>query len=110
MKVWYNVEIQMLGENERYPALDEEIGNALDFVGHDIDERELYSLTALYTSTRKPTEMRKRIRDFLDGHPEIYYIDVIYRWDSENVPDRFVIWQDGRTQEYTGEIVFKEDK
>lgn len=110
MKVWYNVEVQMLGECERTYDLDEAIGKALGFEEDDIDEREIYRLTALSVSNTKPTEMRERVTDVLRDHPEIFYIDVIYRYDSENVPDRFVIWQDGKRQEYTGKIIFEEDK
>lgn len=110
MKIWYNVEVQMLGENERYPELDAEIGEALGFSERDIDEREIYRLMAMFTSDTTSTDMRRRVTDVLRDHPEIFYIDVIYRYDSENVPDRFVIWGDGRAQEYTGHIVFEEDK
>ncbi len=110
MKVWYNVEIQMLGENERTNNLDKEVGRELGFNEEDIDERELYRLTAMFNSNRYPTAMLEHVTKVLRDHPEIFYIDVIYRYDSENVPDRFVIWGDGRKQEYTGHIVFEEDK
>ena len=110
MKVWYNVEVQMLGECERTYDLDEAIGKALGFEEDDIDERELYMLTAMFNSNRCPTAMRDHVTKVLRDHPEIFYIDVIYRFDAENVPDRFVIWQDGRKQEYTGRIIFEEDK
>lgn len=110
MKIWYNVEVQMLGECERTYDLDEAIGKALGFEEDDIDEREIYRLTALFVSYMKPTEMRERVTEVLRNHPEVFYIDVIYRYNGENVPDRFVIWQDGRKQEYTGRIIFEEDK
>lgn len=110
MKIWYNVEVQMLGECERTYDLDEAIGKALGFEEDDIDEREIYRLTALFVSNMKPTEMCERVTEVLRNHPEVFYIDVIYRYDAENVPDRFVIWQDGRKQEYTGRIIFEEDK
>lgn len=110
MKVWYNVEVQMLGECERTYDLDEAIGKALGFEEDDIDEREIYRVTSLFNSNICPTAMRDRVTNVLRDHPEIFYIDVIYRFDAENVPDRFVIWQDGRKQEYTGRIIFEEDK
>lgn len=109
MKVWYNIEVQMLGECERTEELDAEIGFNLGFGESDIDEREPYRMTALFASSdMNPDRMRKYITDLLADHPDIFYIDVIYRYDSDNTPDRFVIWADGRTQEYAGKIIFEE--
>lgn len=110
MKVWYNVEVQMLGENEMTDKLADDIIFNLGCRYSDIDEHEIYNMTALFNSNRCPTAMRDHVTSVLREHPEIFYIDVIYRYDSENVPDRFVIWGDGRVQEYTGHIVFEEDK
>lgn len=110
MKIWYNVEVQMLGECERTEELDADIGFNLGFGERDIDERELYRMTALFVSDIAPMKMREYVTATLQDHPQIYYIDVIYRYDSENTPDRFVIWSDGRRQEYTGKIIFEEDK
>ena len=110
MKVWYNVEIQMLGENEMTDKLTDDIIFNLGCRYSDIDEREIYNMTTLFNSNMEPSEMRKYVTDLLHEYPQIFYIDVIYRYDSENVPDRFVIWGNGRVQEYTGHIVFEEDK
>jgi len=110
MKVWYSIEAQMYADKERNYDLDEAIGSALGFVEEDIDERETYNLTALFSIEKSPSEMRNDVRKVLDEHPEIYYIDVMYRYDCENVPDRFVAWKDGTVKEYIGRIIFEEEK
>lgn len=110
MKIWYNVEVQMSADCERTEELDADLGFDLGFGERDIDEREPYRMTALFVSDMQPSKMREYVTDELRTHPGIHYIDVIYRYDSENTPDRFVIWSDGRRQEYTGKIVFEEDE
>lgn len=105
---YYNIEVQMLGENERCYDLDEEIGWELGFAEDDIDERELYRLTALFTSETNPGKMKLDAIGILQSHPEIFYIDVMFRNEHENVPDRFVVWQDGRIRDYKGKIYFEE--
>ena len=108
MTIWYNVEVQMACENERNYDLDEELGWELGFAEADVDEREPYRMTAIYTSEVTPDKIKLDVIKLLHRHPEIYYFDVMFRYDSENVPDRFVVWQDGRVQNYRGRIVFEE--
>ena len=109
MKTWYNVEIQMAGENERNEVLDRDFEWELGFMEEDIDERESYRMTAIFTSEDTPGKMKINVVRLMNRHPEIHYIDVMFRYDNENVPSRFVIWQDGRVQNYKGRIVFEED-
>jgi len=40
----------------------------------------------------------------------LHYIDVIYRFEHEMTPDRFVVWSSGHEEEYHGEVIFVEDK
>lgn len=108
--VWYKVEFLMMNGVERDCDLDEYVGYAMGFSEDEIDEREPHRLTAFFRrDDTTPTEMREIVSRVLREHPEIYYIDVIYRFDAENVPDRFVIWNDGEKQEYIGKVVFEED-
>ena len=111
MRVWYTVEIQMSWGNERNYDLDMAVGQAMGFIEDDIDERETYRMTAIFPSEEiLPMQMRGIVRKVLRDNPTIFYIDVVYRWETENIPDRFVIWHDGHAQEYIGRIVFEEDK
>ena len=115
MKVHYNIEIQMAANSEITDEVMETASRAFGFLKTDVDELESYRVTALFTSDIKPSDMKERARKFLvmcSGRSYLkpaYYVDVMYRFEYENIPDRFVIWNDGRVQEYTGHIVFTED-
>ena len=110
MSVYYNVEIRMNGTNKLTDVILEQIMNILNADETDVDERETYSAILFFKSEEKPTEMRQRVkRCFQHGKP-IHYIDVIYRWETEMNADRFVLWGDGTEKDYTGKIVFEEDK
>lgn len=108
MKSWYSIEVAMSGENERTYELDQEIGETLGFDEDHIDERETYRMTAVFESQSLTSVMRVNVRQLLRQHPEIHYIDVIFRRGNDLLPDRFVIWQDGRELDYRGRIVYEE--
>ena len=113
MKHYYSLEISMLGENERSFELDQEIGEALGFAEDDIDEREVYRMTAAFVSDTIPSVMNVNVTQLLKRHPEIFYIDIIHRpirRGYESLPDRTVIWGDGRIQNYVGRIIYEEVK
>ena len=109
MKVFYSIEIQMCAGHEVTDDLMEVASYAFQFLKKDVDEKELYRVTALFSNEIKPTEMRERARRFLHLHKDVYYVDVIYRFEHEMVPDRFVRWQNGDIQEYTGHVEFREE-
>lgn len=110
MTDYYSLEISMLGENERSYELDQEIGEALGFVEDDIDEREPYRMTAEFYSDSTYSVMKANVTQLLKQHPEIFYIDVIHRREYDCLPDRTVIWGDGRIQNYIGRIIYEEVK
>lgn len=110
MKHYYSLEISMLGENERSYELDQEIGEALGFAEDDIDEREVYRMTAAFESYMLPSMMKLNVIHMLSNHPEIFYVDIIHRYGYESLPDRTVIWGDGRMQNYVGRIIYEEVK
>lgn len=110
MKIYYSLEVQMAGENRMSDAVVESASLAFRFGKYDIDEKEEFSLNVLFPCEIKPSDMKTRVRSFLADNPTVHYVDVMYRYEYAMVPDRFVIWQDGRTQEYTGFIDFREDK
>ena len=109
MKVYYNIEIQMHGTYEVEDKILESAAHFFGFAKKDIDEMDAHSACVMFVSDLPPTEMRDRVAKFLVGNHAVYYVDVIYRFEFAMVPDRFVRWRDGRTQEYTGYISFKED-
>ena len=110
MKIFYSVEIQMKGTYEVTDAVLETASHLLGFGKSDIEDQEVHCVTATFSSDVPPTKMHDYVRSLLTALPEIYYIDTIYRFEYEMTPDRFVIWWDGRTQEYTGKVHFTEDK
>ena len=103
MQYCYNVEVQMLGECERTYDLDERLGTVLGFSEDDIDEREPYRMTVLFSSETTPRVMRERIVSLLDENPEIFYFDMIH--SLGDLPQRVVIWGDGRVQEYRTRVI-----
>lgn len=110
MKIFYNVDIQMMADHDMTDELVQELEQALGFTDTDIDEREEYMLVAIFNSETNPDDMRLAIQALLDAHPEIFYFDVIYRYDGEQITERFVMRNDGTTQNYVGRTVFEEVK
>lgn len=109
MKVYYNIEIQMHGTYEVEDIILESASHLIGFSKRDVEEQETHSANIMFSSDVSPTEMRNRVEKFLVANKAVHYVDVIYRFEFAMVPDRFVRWRDGRTQEYTGYISFKED-
>ena len=111
MNVYYNVEIQMSRKNRITEEILNDIALNLGATASDVDERETYRAVLFFKSEIKPGEMRSLIRAYFRENPDehIHYFDVIYRWETEMNADRFVIWSDGETQEFTGKMIFEED-
>ena len=108
---YYNIEIQTSGYDKITDEMITWLTAMLGAGESSIDERDSYRATLFFKSTHiKPTMMRERVRECLSHDKPIYYIDVIYRFESEMTPDRFVYWADGREQEYIGHVIFEEDK
>ena len=99
----------MRGTYEVEEAVLESASRIFGFSKKDIEESETHSVSVLFVSGVSPTEMRKRVSQFLISNKAVYYVDVMYRFEYAMVPDRFVRWHDGRTSEYTGYISFRED-
>lgn len=117
MNVYYYIEFQSSGLNVISKEVLLHIENMLGVSGRDIEEREPRRVTFFFKSIVKPSEMRKRMWKILnttrsaDNHEcLLHYVDVVYRWDYELNADRFVLWSDGNAQEYTGKMIFEEDK
>ena len=109
MKVFYNAEIQMLDGFKPDAFVMEPASSLMNFLKKDVDELDDTHASILFDNHIMPTEMKSRVRNLLTTCPTIHYVDVMYRFEFENVPDRFVIWSDGKSQDYTGHIVFTED-
>lgn len=111
MNLYYNMEIQMKHPNEVTDDVIEKIAQILGVGATEVDERETYTAVFFFKSEIPPSQMFIKVRDilFFQFHT-IYYIDVMYRWETEMNADRYVCWEDGREKHYTGRIVFEEDK
>ena len=110
MNLYYNVTIQMAGKKKVTVGLMTIFEDYLGISARDLDEREDHRAVFFFVSDMKPSEVKNRIRTILNQSSSIHYVDVVYRWETEMHPDRFVLWSDGREQEYTGHVVFTEDK
>lgn len=115
--VYYTIEVQMSGTNVITKEVLGCIENYLGVAGTDVDEREPHYVAFFAKLNVMPSEMRERVwkllnnvRSSKDHEPMIHYVDVIYRWETEMNADRFVFWSNGYSQEYTGTMIFKEDK
>ena len=110
MNTYYNVEIQTAGKKKITTGILTLFEDYLGIDDRDLDERETNRAVFFFVSDMKPSEVKNRIRTILEQTTSIYYVDVIYRWENEMHPDRVVLWADGHEQEYTGHVVFEEDK
>lgn len=110
MKAYYNAEIQMDADHRVSAGLITDCALLLGAGPEDAEDREDHRVSFFFVSDKKPSEIRKQIRKMLNDNMGIHYVDVIYRFEHEMNPDRFVLWSDGHDQEYTGHVVFTEDK
>ena len=97
MNTYYNVEIQTEGKKKITAGILVLFEDYLGLTDMDLDEREDHRATFFFVSDMKASEVQNRVR-------------TIYRYEYEMTPDRFVCWNDGHTQEYTGHVFFEEDK
>jgi len=111
MKTFYNVEIQMSGTHSTSQHFIEQIATDLGADAKAIDEMEAFSATLFFDSELKPSEIEDRLWAVLGMYRQaLHYIDVVYRYENEMTPDRFVLWANGTKKEYTGKVFFEEDK
>lgn len=109
--ILYNVEIQMSGTYTTSEHFIDQIAVDLDTDERAVDELEQYKATLLFESELPPSEIRRRIRAILAMYnTTLHYIDVVYRYDAEINADRFVVWADGHETDYTGHMIYEEDK
>jgi len=106
--IFYNVEAAMVAEHERTFDFDKALGTALGFNEDDIDEREPNRMTALFKSSTTPSSMAEKISEFMAHRSDVYRVDVFYRLESEGIPQRFAVWQDGHVQYYRTRLIFEE--
>lgn len=110
--IFYKIEIQT---TDIYEITDSMIQRAMLCFHADlkeyyqIEDRDDYHAIVNFFSDIKASDMPRHVRQFLEAEPRIYYIDVIYRYPREIESDRFVLWQDGRVQTYTGKVMYTED-
>ena len=110
MKIYYNVEIQTAGNKKITAGIIDLFEDYLGVSDRDIDEREDCCAVFFFVSDMKPDEVMNRVRAILEQTSSIHYVDVVYHYENEMTPDRFVCWEDGHTQGYTGHVIFEEDK
>ena len=111
MYTYYNVEIQMSGTHETSEQFIKQIAIDLGAKPSDVDEIDTYHATLSFKSNLKPSEIKQRVQSVLAMYRmTLHYIDVIYRFEHEMTPDRFVVWSSGHEEEYHGEVIFVEDK
>ena len=110
MNTYYNVEIQTVGKKKITVGIMDLFEDYLGVTNRDVDEREDHCAVFFFVSEMTPTEVRNRVRTILGQTSSIYYVNITYRYENEMVPDRVVLWADGRVQEYTGHVVFTEDE
>ena len=110
MNTYYNVEIQASEKKKITTGIISMFEDFLGITDRDLDEREGNRAVFFFVSDMKPSEVRNRIRTILNQTTGIYYVDIIYRFENEMHPDRVVLWRDGREQEYTGHVMFEEDR
>jgi len=107
MKYWYNVEIQTLNDHELTDELLEIAAESIGFTATDVDERELFRMTAVFRLDDSPENVLRSIQMLLDDRDEIYYADVLYRSDLDMAPTRVTLWKDNR-MDYKTHVIYEE--
>jgi hypothetical protein len=109
MKAYYSIDVQMRGTYEADDNLLAQVCEHLGCAKECIEEEEVHSAKLCFMSYDVQSEMRSKVLRLLTDLPRIYYVDVVYIYEYETIPDRFVIWQGGKVKEYTGKVIFVED-
>ena len=110
MQVYYFVEIQTSGMAKITDELLADIVRTFGVDFRDYDEIESYRATLFFNSSVMPSNFRNTVRDLIMRNKDrIHYVDIVYHFETEINADRFVIWADGREQDYTGHMTFEED-
>ena len=109
MANWYNIEVQMLGMNERNYELDEQIGWELGFAEKDIDEREPHRLTAVFESPLSLDQIHAEIQKLMNDIDTVAYIDIYSCADGERLPVRSTVFSDGKVQKYRTKVYYEEE-
>ena len=110
MKVFYSIEIQTNYPQEINEEIVQSAMKHLGFEREDYEDEETYSASYIFAAMTKPSEMEERAKRFMQETPGVHYVDIAYRYEYAMVPDRFVIWDDGKIQHYTGYITYREDE
>lgn len=108
MKKFVKVTVQTSMENILAEGVREYIEEFYNAPGDD--EGTDFQFSLVFETELTIDELVERARLLLADLPELYYVDTVYRFESEFDADRFVVWQDGRYQSYTGKLEFMEDK
>lgn len=109
-KIVYQMEIQMKTGFDITNELIDQVEAYFPHTYSVVCSAEQYSVVVIIESETLPSVMRILVNGFLKHLPSIHYIDVAYRFPYDMTPDRFVIWSDGRQQEYTGKVIYVEDE
>ena len=103
------ITFQFVNPDETTKDLTDRIMNKLDLRSSDVEEIERTDMTVIYEMNDMLSVLRDNLRNLLAREANIAYADVWYRCRFEFCPDRFVIWQGGHEQDYTGHVEFTED-
>lgn len=110
MTTWYNIAIQTLRGCELTDEMIKRIGQAIWYSETNIDERELYRLTAVFSCEEPHEAVEQKIKAVLEENPGIFYIDMLYRDSNDYSPTRVTFWQNGKVQTYKTHIFFEEEE
>ena len=104
------IEVQMLSEQTVSRKLVDMIQEKflIDEITDFEDEPE-YSYFITFVTRMTHTELAEHAKLTMRDIPGIYYMDIEYIYEGNFVPDRVVIWSDGKEVHYTGHIVYTED-
>ena len=108
MKKLVKVTVQTSMENILTESTREYIEEFYNAPGDD--EGTDFQFSLVFETELTIEQLVRRAKLLLADLPELYYVDTIYRYEGEFDADRFVVWQDGRYQSYTGKMEFTEDK
>lgn len=110
MKYFYNVEVEMLGECELTDWLVNDIAESLGFKETDVDEREVYKMTAVFSSDTPMSAIHDSIILLLRDKPELFYVDLLCRYSDSMLPNRVTFWQGGNIQTYKTHVIYEEEE
>ena len=109
MKKYCDITFQMTDADMITEELKDDIMKTMGLTPHNFEEDEGLSAEIVFATEKTTDELCADLDGILARHPNVYYADMVYRFEWEFNSDRVAIWQGGRRCYYRGITTYMEE-